>query len=85
MNIALFGKEEDSGQNFGKANYQERVEILEAAGSSENPESTLSFISESLKIAAETYTIVKEVFRPQFLSRYYSKKIHEKQLVDADR
>ena len=42
-------------------------------------------VKEGVKLATATVTTVKNVFRPQFLSRYRSKKIHEKQLSNADK
>lgn len=88
--LSLFKTQDDEHARFGVNKLQNPDNIDDNSTVNEfsldvAKGAATEIVKEGVKFATATVTTVKNVFRPQFLSRYRSKKIHEKQLSNADK
>ncbi len=86
----LFGSNTEDGARFGQNNFAEKAAEIEDVRVNEitldnSTAAANELFQETMKLAVDAVGRIKEVFRPQFLSRYQNKKIHLATINETDR
>lgn len=86
--LGVFG--EDTGGNFGENKYAEKTEKIEAKKEHEisvdkAKELSLLMAHESAEAFQSSLSYVKSTLTPGFVTRYFNTKIHEEEVIAAER